>query len=185
MALIEKELAGGEAREAGLGGKVRGEGAEIAGAFAAFSAGESDVGMVGTVFGLETAGNGGGHDALLEREKRGCGLDAEVEDARARKDARRGELDGELRAGELGEMGEQAGILLGGGGAEKLEGDVPGHGCGPMEARRVRAQTGSEAGEPGVEGFVEREGEEETHGGSVCKAAALAGLAEPAESVSR
>jgi hypothetical protein len=175
MALEEKELAGGKAREPGFRREVRGEGAEIARAVAAFAAGQGDVGMVGAVFCLEAAGGSGGDDALLEREERGCGLDAEVQNACAREDSRRGEQDGNGRALKPGELVDDTRVLLGSGGAEELKGNVPGFGRGPAKARRASSKAGGKAGEPGEEGFVERQGEEEAHGGSVCKGGESAG----------
>jgi hypothetical protein len=171
MALEEEELAGFEAWEPNFYGEVCGEGAEIATAVAALGAGEGDVGMVETVFELKAAGGGGSRDALLEREEGRRGLDAQVEDASAEEDAGRGRLDGNRWAVECGEMGDEAGVLVGGGGTEELEGDVPGVGRGPAEIGRISSQTCSETGEPGEEGFVERESEKETHGGSVSRTA--------------
>ncbi len=178
MAFVEQELAGDEAERCGLedeGLNSCGESVEVTGAiaalvltpFASFDAGESDMRCVGARLGLEAAGSSSADDALLEREKLGCGLDDEVKDAGALEEAEAGEVDWELGGVQRCEAGQQAIMLRGSGGAEELEGDVPGVGFGPAQMGRGGTQTGGEPGEFRDGGVCQRNGEEEAHGGKI------------------
>jgi len=167
-ALVEKELAGGEGGEGGLGGEAgleAGEGGLIAGA--AFAAGESDVGMEGARVGLEAAGDEGGGEVLLEGEERGRDLDAGEENSGAGEGGEGFKLDGDLRGVDGGEAGDEGLVLLRGGCAEEGEGDVPGVGGGPAEGIVFAAEAGGEGGELGHECGRERDGDEEAHTGVV------------------
>lgn len=159
MALVEQELAGGEAGKAIRAcALVRrfdfcGESAQAVRAALPFPAGQRDVGTVRARFGLEAAGRGGGNDALLEREESRRGLDAEVKDSCALEDAEAGEVDGHGRGAQSGEARDQAVILVGGGCAEELEGDVPRFRRGPAQIGSRCAQALGEPGELSGDGL--------------------------------
>jgi len=163
-AFVEKEFLGREGVKGGGGAGTGLESADSVGSAAV--AGKSDVGVVGAGFRDEAAGGGGGNNALLEGDERGSEMDAGKEDAGAVKEAEGFELNGDGRGREGAKAGEDAVVLRGGGGAEELEGDVPGFGRGPAEVVVGALEARADGGELIADGRRERDGEEQAHGKS-------------------
>lgn len=167
MALVEEKFRGGKAGELGTGAGGGLEAAQVAGAVWAFRAREGDVGMEGAGFGLESAGGGGGHDELLKGDERRSEIDFSVEDAGAVKDAEFGQVDGDGWGAELGEVDDEAVVLLRRGVAEELQRDVPGLRRGPAELGGPVAEPVCEPGQLGQDRAGQWKGKEEAHVGLV------------------
>ncbi len=156
--------------EAGQGGRVRDVGlkrAERAQAVRTFGAGQGDVRMVGARVRYEPALSHGGGDEALQGGEWGRGRNGSVEDAGAVEDAGLIEMDCDGRMTHGGQVDEELIVLRRRGGAEELQRDVPGGGCGPAEVFGMRAQTADERFQSGAGSGAERDADEETHTGIV------------------
>ena len=171
VALVEQELGRDEAGEGGLAVDFLLQGLERVRAgpalTLAFDAGEGDVGMEGTGLGDEAAKGRGRDDALSEGDEfRGDG-DTGKEDAGAVEEAKLLKTDGDGQGMHFGEARDKAAVLLRGGVAEELEGDVPGLGGRPAQAIVARPEPGNDGREFGEDGGRERNADEEAHMGIV------------------
>lgn len=101
---------------------------------AALAARESDMGMVGPVFGPDATERGGGHDVALERGEILRGQHSDMKDAGAFEDVGDAEMNSKWWTVNLTEAGEERFVARLVDCAEKLQGDVPGLRAGPTQA---------------------------------------------------